>query len=103
MRFLAIAIILLAAPGVAQGQSPTHASVASADTKGAAALALFQRDAVLNYWALKQFDTDGDIILSNVEAAAAADQFKTIADADSDGRVTPYEYARARDFIVARF
>jgi hypothetical protein len=102
-----IAFILLAAASGAQASAATGAatpaSVTTGDREGAAALALFQRDAALNYWALKHYDVDGDILLSEPEAAAAAAGFKAIADGDSDGRVTTYEYDRAKEYIVARF
>jgi hypothetical protein len=67
-----------------------------------AALALFQRDWVLMNWALKYYDTDGDIALSPAESAAAAQAFRALADADHDGRVTPEEYRAAREAILAR-
>ena len=65
--------------------------------------ALFERDWVLMNWALKFYDKDRDILLEPDEARAAADEFRTIADADSDGRVTPQEYRTAREFILARY
>ena len=37
------------------------------------------------------------------EAAAAAEDFRKIADSDGDGRVTPKEYRDARAFILARY
>ncbi|MEO5972943.1 MAG: hypothetical protein ABIP91_06230 [Sphingomicrobium sp.] len=64
---------------------------------------LFTRDGVLLAWALRQFDVDRDGTISTAEAQPAARQFKIIADADRDGRVTTYEYDRAREFIEARF
>ncbi len=67
------------------------------------AVELFERDWVLMQWALKQFDANRDGIISVAEAQPAASAFKEIADGDADGRVTPYEYDRAREFIVARF
>ncbi|WP_310468223.1 hypothetical protein [Sphingomonas sp.] len=64
---------------------------------------LFTRDGILLAWALGQFDADRDGTISIAEAQPAARQFKIIADGDRDGRVTPYEYDRAREFIAARF
>ena len=48
-------------------------------------------------------DANGDGIISVAEAQPAALEFKQIADGDGDGRVTPYEYERAREFIIARY
>ncbi len=70
---------------------------------GSRAIELFEREAVLMDWALKHYDCDRDGRLSPTEAQAAADAFRSIADGDGDGRVTPYEYARALEFIVARY
>jgi hypothetical protein len=67
------------------------------------AIELFEADGKLMDWALARFDKDRDGYLSIMEADAAARAFKTIADADRDGRVTPAEYRSARDFIVARW
>ena len=64
---------------------------------------LFERDWVLMNWALKFYDRDRDILLSPGEAQAAANEFRSIADSDSDGRVTPQEYRAAREFILARY
>jgi hypothetical protein len=66
------------------------------------AVELFERDWVLNQWAKRRFDADGDGVISVAEAQPAARAFKEIADSDGDGRVTPYEYERAREFILAR-
>jgi hypothetical protein len=91
--------------------APIAGAPASADgaTKGgptraqtSAALALFQRDWVLMNWALRFFDSDGDIALSPKEAAAAAAAFRKLADVDRDGRITPTEYRIARQYIMTR-
>jgi hypothetical protein len=67
-----------------------------------AALQLFERDWVLMNWALKYYDDNGDIMLQPHEAEAAAAEFRRIADANRDGRVTPEEYRAARALIMAR-
>ena len=67
------------------------------------AVELFERDWVLNQWAKRSFDANGGGVISVEEAQPAALKFKEIADGDGDGRVTPYEYGRARDFILARY
>ena len=64
---------------------------------------LFDRDPALRAWALKLFDTNHDGWLTLYEAQPAIARFKEIADADRDGRVTPYEYARAKEFVAARW
>jgi hypothetical protein len=64
---------------------------------------LFERDWVLMRWAVKRFDADGDGVISLAEAQPAAQAFRDIADGDGDGRVTPYEFDRAREFIIARY
>ena len=63
----------------------------------------FQRDWVLNDWGLRFYDRDKDARLSLTEATVAARAFKDIADGDGDGRVTTYEYDRAREFLLARY
>src|SRR3954468_20882800 len=68
-----------------------------------AAVEFLERDWVLMNWALKFYDRDRDVLLEPAEAQAAADEFRKIADADNDGRVTPYEYRQAREFILARY
>jgi hypothetical protein len=67
------------------------------------AVELFERDWVLNQWAKQRFDTDGNGVISVAEAQPAAMAFKEMADGDRDGRVTPFEYDRAREFILARY
>jgi hypothetical protein len=95
---IAASILMTTAPIAAQPAS-TPASLNSAP----AAQALFERDWVLMNWALKFHDRDGDILLEPAEALAAADEFRKIADADNDGRVTRQEYRAARVFILARY
>jgi hypothetical protein len=68
-----------------------------------AAQSLFERDWVLMNWALKFHDANRDIQLEPSEAAVAAVEFRKIADADNDGRVTPQEYRAAREFLLARY
>lgn len=64
---------------------------------------LFDRDAVLRAWALRFHDSNRDGWLTLYEAQPAIREFKDIADGDRDGRVTTYEYARAKEFIAARW
>lgn len=90
-----LALIATAAP---LGAQPTPASL----ERRPAAMALFERDWVLMNWALKHFDSDRDILIEPAEAQAAAEAFRTLADANSDGRITPDEYRDARSFILAR-
>lgn len=67
------------------------------------AIELFERDPRLMRWAVRFFDSNSDGRLSIIEADTAAAEFKRIADGDSDGQVTPYEFRAAREFIVARW
>ena len=90
-------LIVLAAAASSPAPPPAAA------TPTPAALALLQGDWVLMNWALKYFDGDGDIALSQSEGARAADAFRTLADANHDGRVTPAEYRAAREAILARY
>jgi len=64
---------------------------------------LFDRDPELKTWALRLFDTNHDGWLTLYEAQPALQAFKEIADADKDGRVTTYEYRRAKEFVTARW
>ena len=95
-KWLIFFIALVAASGAAAEQ-PT------APQRTPAALELFQRDWVLMNWALKFYDRDRDILLEPGEAQAAAAEFRKIADANGDGRVTLEEYRGAREFILARY
>ena len=91
--------LLISAAAAGQTPAPTPASISTAP----AAMQLFERDWVLMNWALKFYDKDRDILLEPNEAAAAAVEFRKIADGDGDGRVTPSEYRAAREFILARY
>ena len=101
MKRMLLALVLgsLTAPVAAQSAQPKPASIRVTP----AAQELFERDWVLMNWALKFYDRDGDILLEPDEAAAAAAEFRRIADANGDGRVTPEEYRAARAFILARY
>lgn len=99
LRCFAWFVLALAAPAVAQ-QQPT---ATSATVNPAAAREIFERDWVLMNWALKFYDADRDILLSPTEAHLAADAFRSMADANGDGRVTTEEYRAARQFILARY
>lgn len=95
---------LLAAAAAASASPPAlQPTPASAGTANVAAIRLFEQDWILMGWALARYDRDHDGILQPSEASAAAAEFRSIADGDSDGRVTPYEYRQAREFIVARY
>ena len=94
---------IAAAP--ATGQQPPVAASAPGNpaVNPAAARAILERDWVLMNWALKFYDSDRDILLSQGEAQRAAAAFRSMADADGDGRVTTGEYRAARAFIMARY
>jgi hypothetical protein len=93
---MALAAVLMSAQALAQA---TQASLSAAPQ----ARELFERDWVLMNWALKFHDSNRDVLLSPGEAQSAADEFRKMADADGDGRVTPAEYRAARAFILARY
>ena len=94
---LPLSLIAFAAPAFAQQATP--ASIRSTPQ----ARDLFERDWVLMNWALKFHDRDHDILISNDEAAAAADDFRKMADKNGDGRITPDEYRAARASILAQY
>ena len=81
--------------------APLSAQATQASLKAPPARQLFERDWVLMNWALKNYDADRDILLEPVEASAAAEAFRKLADSDSDGRVTPQEYRAARAAILS--
>ena len=64
---------------------------------------LFDRDAELKGWALRQYDANRDGWLTLYEAQPAIRAFEAIADGDGDGRVTVNEYRRAKEFVRARW
>ncbi len=97
LRSMSLAILAVAAVP-ASGQ-PVQASLKVAP----AAQQLFERDWVLMNWALKFYDADHDVLLEPAEAQRAADEFRKIADANGDGRVTPDEYRAARESIMTRY
>src|SRR3954468_9861162 len=99
MKLAAPVLFLFAAIAAPIAEHPMPASLKVAP----AAQALFERDWVLMNWALKFHDRDRDVLLDVDEAQAAASEFRRIADADNDGRVTPQEYRTAREFILARY
>lgn len=92
-----IAFFMLAAAAAPEQPQPLPADF------NPRAAELFERDWVLMHWAVKRFDSNGDGAISPAEAQPAARAFRDIADGDGDGRVTPYEFERAREFIVARY
>ena len=93
-----IAVVLASSSAVVSAQAkPASLPVTQA------AQQLFERDWVLMNWALKFYDRNGDILIEPDEAAAAAAEFRRIADTNNDGRVTPDEYRAARAFILARY
>ena len=82
--------------------SPTLSQTAASAPNPRAA-ELFERDPALMAWALKRFDANGDGWLTLFEAQRGADAFRSLADANHDGRVTTSEYRDAVAFIVARY
>ena len=97
MKKTLIALALTIAPPVQAEPKPASATV------NPRALEPFERDWVLMDWALRFHDPDGDVRLSIEEASKAAEAFKRMADGDGDGRVSTYEYDRAREFLLARY
>lgn len=81
---------LASAPNVAERLNP-HANE------------LFAMDPQLEAWALRLYDRNHDGWLTLYEAQPAFAAFREIADSDRDGRVTTAEYARAKEFIRARW
>ena len=89
--------LLVAGAAAAQAQPAANASF------NPRAVELFERDWLIMQWGVRLFDSNRDGVLSLAEAQPAARAFRDIADGDRDGRVTTYEYDRAREFIAARY
>ena len=105
---IGLVIALAAQASVASAAAQSSGASAPGPSQVAAPInphanALFDRDPQLKAWALKLFDGNKDGWLTLYEAQPALAKFKEIADADRDGRVTTQEYARAKDFITARW
>lgn len=83
-----------------------QAAIAASSPVGAAvnpnANALFDRDPTIKAWAVRLYDSNHDGWLTLYEAPPALAAFKEMADGNRDGRVTTYQYDRAREFIEAR-
>ena len=94
---------LLLAFALAASAAPAPPAASSASLASPAARQLLERDWVLLHWALKAHDGNRDRLIDPAEAQAAAAEFRSIADADGDGRVTQLEYRAARAFILARY
>ena len=91
-------IIGLAAQAAIVTSSPVNASAPVNPN----ANALFDRDQTIKAWAVRLYDSNHDGWLTLFEAQPALDAFKDLADGNRDGRVTTYEFDRAREFIEAR-
>ena len=79
-----------------------QAAIAASTPVNPNANALFDRDVVLKQWAVRNYDSNRDGWLTLYEAQGALAAFKDLADGDRDGRVTTYEYDRAKEFIASR-
>lgn len=99
-----IALAAQAAQASQAVQTPisVNAPVATNAPLNPQAQALFERDPMIKQWAVRTYDRNHDGWLTYYEAQAALVGFKELADGDRDGRVTTYEFDRAKDFIAAR-
>ena len=79
-----------------------QAAIAASAPVNPNANALFDRDPAIKAWAIRIYDSNHDGWLTLYEAQPALAAFKDLADGNRDGRVTTYEYDRAREFIEAR-
>ena len=91
MMMLFAAVALQATPAPAPASLNPHAAE------------LFERDPVLNAWAVSTFDRNKDGWLTTYEAQPAVTTFKEMADTDRDGRVTVSEFRDARAWVEARY
>ena len=91
MVLLAALLLSAADPGVAAASFNPRASE------------LFDRNPVLNDWAVRRYDRNHDGWLTLFEAQPALAAFKDLADSNHDGRVTTREYEAAVAFIRARW
>ena len=97
---MVVLLIGLAGQVAIAASSPVHPPVDPSFNPSANQL--FDRDPVVKAWAVRRFDTNHDGWLTSYEAQPALAAFKDLADGNRDGRVTTYEYDRAKEFIVAR-
>lgn len=79
-----------------------QAAIAASAPVNPNANTLFDRDPAIKAWAIRIYDSNHDGWLTLYEAQPALAAFKELADGNRDGRVTTYEYDRAREFIEAR-
>ena len=79
-----------------------QAAIAASAPVNPGANAFLDRDATIKAWAVDKFDSNHDGWLTLYEAQPALAAFKDLADGNRDGRVTTYEYDRAKEFIAAR-
>ena len=94
------AVALLLSPAALAQPSSTRLASVSVNPR---ANELFDRDSELRQWAVRIYDSNQDGWLTLFEAQPALAAFKDIADGDRDGQVTPHEFARAKEFIAARW
>jgi len=80
-----------------------QAAIAASPAVNPKANELFDRDAALRQWAVRDHDLNRDGWLTLYEAQGALAAFKDLADGDRDGRVTTYEFDRAKEYIQARY
>jgi len=100
--WIALAAQVAPAGQVAQPPISASAPITANVPLNAQAQALFERDALIKQWAVRTYDRNHDGWLTSYEAQAALVGFKELADGDRDGRVTTYEFDRAKEFIAVR-